>query len=118
MRISDWSSDVCSSDLPTRGHAGVGGVADHRDAMRAEMFPDAVRHLGGEPLLHLQASGKAVQHARQLGYAEHPVARKLVYVRLADVRRQVMLAIRQDGNVIQKPNLVLAAQHADSEAHR
>src|SRR3546814_7650043 len=22
MRISDWSSDVCSSDLPTRGRAG------------------------------------------------------------------------------------------------
>src|SRR3546814_3601317 len=98
MRISDWSSDVCSSDLPTRGHAGVGGVDDHRDAMRAEMFPDAVRHLGGEPLLHLQAAGKAVQHARQLGYADHPVARKIGDMRLADDRRQVMLAVRLEGD--------------------
>src|SRR3546814_16732145 len=24
MRISDWSSDVCSSDLPCRPHVGVG----------------------------------------------------------------------------------------------
>src|SRR3546814_18576639 len=23
MRISDWSSDVCSSDLPDRGHRGT-----------------------------------------------------------------------------------------------
>src|SRR3546814_4664409 len=28
MRISDWSSDVCSSDLDDLG-AGIGGVADH-----------------------------------------------------------------------------------------
>src|SRR3546814_1087922 len=28
MRISDWSSDVCSSDLDRRGHGGV--VALHR----------------------------------------------------------------------------------------
>src|SRR3546814_14558206 len=33
MRISDWSSDVCSSDLQQRGHqgaAGEGGVRAHR----------------------------------------------------------------------------------------
>src|SRR3546814_6858474 len=98
---------------PTRGHAGVGGVDDHRDAMRAEMFPDAVRHLGGEPLLHLQAAGKAVQHARQLGYADHPVARKIGDMRLADDRRQVMLAVRLAGNVLQKHDLVIAAHLAE-----
>src|SRR3546814_2307600 len=34
MRISDWSSDVCSSDLPTRPHRGQGVdalVEHHRD---------------------------------------------------------------------------------------
>src|SRR3546814_2490042 len=94
MRISDWSSDVCSSDL---------------------MFPDAVRHLGGEPLLHLQAAGKAVQHARQLGYADHPVARKIGDMRLADDRRQVMLAVRLEGNVLQKHDLVIAAHLAEGD---
>src|SRR3546814_6669381 len=84
--------------------------------MRAEMFPDAVRHLGGEPLLHLQAAGKAVQHARQLGYADHPVARKIGDMRLADDRRQVMLAVRLEGNVLQKHDLVIAAHLAEGAA--
>src|SRR3546814_6583403 len=38
LRISDWSSDVCSSDLP-----GTGALARHRR--------DLVRQLGGEALL-------------------------------------------------------------------
>src|SRR3546814_13434173 len=86
--------------------------------MRAEMFPDAVRHLGGEPLLHLQAAGKAVQHARQLGYADHPVARKIGDMRLADDRRQVMLAVRLEGNVLQKHDLVIAAHLAERSEER
>src|SRR3546814_12594936 len=35
MRISDWSSDVCSSDLQRFGHARV-------DAVMAHLFADAV----------------------------------------------------------------------------
>src|SRR3546814_9450170 len=65
MRISDWSSDVCSSDLPERqGHQGSG--QDGRD-----------RHGDGEPeggnqhrSLHppAQRHGEAfgVQHGRSL----------------------------------------------------
>src|SRR3546814_3791014 len=39
MRISDWSSDVCSSDLPRRGvaiggHGDVGREAHQRDLRR------------------------------------------------------------------------------------
>src|SRR3546814_2055503 len=34
MRISDWSSDVCSSDLP---HRGVGSVVDHHPAQRRDL---------------------------------------------------------------------------------
>src|SRR3546814_3353048 len=29
LRISDWSSDVCSSDLRTRGHVRPGFAAEH-----------------------------------------------------------------------------------------
>src|SRR3546814_20542022 len=38
MRISDWSSDVCSSDLrkgQDREHAGDGEVARHRQGVHA-----------------------------------------------------------------------------------
>src|SRR3546814_14859512 len=31
MRISDWSSDVCSSDLPAGDAAGFGGIEDKVD---------------------------------------------------------------------------------------
>src|SRR3546814_2621518 len=40
MRISDWSSDVCSSDL---GHGGCGGVK----ASLSEAFKDAKPGEGG-----------------------------------------------------------------------
>src|SRR3546814_18367614 len=33
MRISDWSSDVCSSDLPGRLAAGADRLARHRGGM-------------------------------------------------------------------------------------
>src|SRR3546814_7495606 len=46
MRISDWSSDVCSSDLDRRAHAGHGAGAalpgGHRTERRAGRLP-AVR---------------------------------------------------------------------------
>src|SRR3546814_3808115 len=34
MRISDWSSDVCSSDLPGRGHDRRHGTMLVRDRIR------------------------------------------------------------------------------------
>src|SRR3546814_12225700 len=40
MRISDWSSDVCSSDLADRGRAGEADLADHR--AREQMPADHV----------------------------------------------------------------------------
>src|SRR3546814_15336982 len=38
MRISDWSSDVCSSDLPTLSFRGLDNAAYYR------LLPDAPRH--------------------------------------------------------------------------
>src|SRR3546814_21061394 len=62
MRISDWSSDVCSSDLDgidARGHAGRAHGRHHRLGaglvLRAEK--DA-----GELLLMLAVAGPAVDH--------------------------------------------------------
>src|SRR3546814_10227729 len=37
MRISDWSSDVCSSDLDERGHGGLAvGAGDAGDPVRGQ----------------------------------------------------------------------------------
>src|SRR3546814_14081951 len=49
MRISDWSSDVCSSDLLELGRAGVYALEDGADAQlvtkRAHLlFGDTARH--------------------------------------------------------------------------
>src|SRR3546814_17451270 len=53
MRISDWSSDVCSSDLI--GHIGVAG-ADR------QIVGDAVDRKGAVALVELQALGVLPAH--------------------------------------------------------
>src|SRR3546814_16400707 len=45
MRISDWSSDVCSSDLDVRALAGDDGVADRQALRRQDVALLAVRVL-------------------------------------------------------------------------
>src|SRR3546814_2447562 len=39
MRISDWSSDVCSSDLLTGRASGGGTEVDHADGFRGVIAP-------------------------------------------------------------------------------
>src|SRR3546814_7573140 len=39
MRISDWSSDVCSSDLPRLDPVGDGGAVDQVDAVEVLVAP-------------------------------------------------------------------------------
>src|SRR3546814_18288062 len=51
MRISDWSSDVCSSDLSYRRRARlVQGPQHFRDDHRARL---GLADLGGSPVTHL-----------------------------------------------------------------
>src|SRR3546814_10052617 len=67
MRISDWSSDVCSSDL------GVEGLVDHRHHRRAGLAR-AVEH-AVEHVLYLPAElaqrARADQAAAALERVEH-----------------------------------------------
>ena len=58
------------------GHAGVAGFNHHRHALGLKMLPDGVGDLRGQPLLHLQPSREAVQHARELADADDVVAGK------------------------------------------
>src|SRR3546814_12375082 len=50
MRISDWSSDVCSSDLLLRATGGVGAVAwTVRHPLRVPAIRRVPRRTGGLP---------------------------------------------------------------------
>src|SRR3546814_9343214 len=66
MRISDWSSDVCSSDLIRGGrHAeGRGGIAGHAGQVR-ESHRDGVAHVRThEVVLGLGSSGGTIEQGR------------------------------------------------------
>src|SRR3546814_4004100 len=59
MRISDWSSDVCSSDL--HGRAGIGAVGRLRpDELCAECAPGGSRAAAGQQSDHLATERGAV----------------------------------------------------------
>src|SRR3546814_7423542 len=75
MRISDWSSDVCSSDLfPARGAVGVQGVAAdvgaHRSGRDDEDFEAEMLILGAHRVVIADDAvlrrriGAAQRHAR------------------------------------------------------
>src|SRR3546814_5167279 len=84
MRISDWSSDVCSSDLGTRREQGH----DHMSAIRtillaedspndAEMAIDALRdaHLVN-PIVHVEDGVEALDYLLRRGrFADRPEGR-------------------------------------------
>src|SRR3546814_2724843 len=76
MRISDWSSDVCSSDLAAHGHAHMLGFEHDGGTAGAEMFVDGVDDLRCQVFLGLQAPGEDIDQACQLGKADHAVMRR------------------------------------------
>src|SRR3546814_6858588 len=43
MRISDWSSDVCSSDLAGKGEAKIGFIAFNWRGMKISRLPEKLR---------------------------------------------------------------------------
>src|SRR3546814_7711786 len=71
MRISDWSSDVCSSDLGahqgnhSRKHQYVDRIAAH-GAQGIDFFP----HFHGAELGRVGAAGPAGDHDRHDQYAD------------------------------------------------
>src|SRR3546814_18061226 len=64
MRINDWRSDVCSSDLGTRLPAVVGWFGDgHRaDVVVLDHEPPAGPQRGGELRYHGLALGHVAEH--------------------------------------------------------
>src|SRR3546814_1064154 len=92
MRISDWSSDVCSSDLAARVQDAVEGVGD------------LVRHA----LLDLQAPRIGVHQARELGDPHHALAGQVGDVGNAADRGHVVFAGGAQRDVAQQHDVVVA----------
>src|SRR3546814_16460651 len=101
MRISDWSSDVCSSDLfvvaPVAhiGDAGLGEQARRREALRAGDREPAARARAGDPFerverrrdqrafpLHRQGTGDRDVHVGRMGDRKGVAEGRSVYVRV------------------------------------
>src|SRR3546814_6584238 len=82
MRISDWSSDVCSSDLPQGNFR-----ADGKELLvGGDVFPEVAEVLGGEgmavrpamPLAQLQGETAAVLDLKPLQDVRHDHERLVV----------------------------------------
>src|SRR3546814_2832176 len=76
MRISDWSSDVCSSDLvigrhiaPFSGVGDVGEILHHARRARPERhFAYTTQRDGGADLAALGAEAQAGRNGVEIGY--------------------------------------------------
>src|SRR3546814_9921225 len=69
MRISDWSSDVCSSDLANRARALV--ATEHRDLFRRPLVPAELNRFGAIILDPPRAG--AEEQVKQLAASAAPV---------------------------------------------
>src|SRR3546814_20171575 len=71
MRISDWSSDVCSSDLRPRHALNRQHLFGERPIVRAGIDP---RHAAGQHLALHPAAGRIVKMGEQPAVAVDPLA--------------------------------------------
>src|SRR3546814_19864571 len=60
MRISDWSSDVCSSDIVHKRHRG-GASSFLESAVRAVLAPPVIPTIGSPTLCHAHLPGAGVR---------------------------------------------------------
>src|SRR3546814_14255609 len=115
MRISDWSSDVCSSDLPGGG-AGVARGRAVPPGRGAVVAGGVAAHPGGGAILARGSafpSGRGAAVAR--GIAEHPGCGAEIAASLGAVAdRQRIVA----GGVWRREAASVVAVHGDAAARR
>jgi hypothetical protein len=85
------------------------GLEHDADAARAQAVVEPVGDLLGQALLHLQVACEQLDHARQLGEADDPVARQVADVRDAVEREHVVHAERVERDRARDDELVVAA---------
>ena len=85
------------------------GLDHDADALRPQHLLYGVGDLGGHLLLDLQAAGKAPDHPRQFGDADHPVGRQIADMGHAHDRQHVMFTEADEADVLEHDQLIIAA---------
>src|SRR3546814_18853581 len=102
MRISDWSSDVCSSDLllVQRASAGRGAGQLVAQRMRAEQLVGVAAEAGGDAVDRLLAAPLLGEEFRGAGNVAQCVGRQLHRRPVGDPAELALgggLAVEEDG---------------------
>src|SRR3546814_17366043 len=103
MRISDWSSDVCSSDLPRGAEASHRRLDGRRVPGRAEIAAEH-RAAARQHAALVQTLQQLVQHLRRHRAAAEAAVRRVV----ADLHR-----IEPDGRKAEAPQRTLGTDVAE-----
>ena len=90
-------------------HALVLGFEKNRDALRLQRLRDRVVDLCGQALLILQTPRMGFHNARQFGYSDKARIRNIRQMRIADKRRDMVLAMGFDLNVLKKNHILVRA---------
>src|SRR5690606_15558473 len=99
------------------GHALVAAVDHHAHAVRRQRALDAAGDLCGHLLLHLEATGIGLDHARELADPHHLAVGQVAHVHAADDRRHVVLAVAFELDVAQHDHLVVAGDLLEGARH-
>src|SRR3546814_12986856 len=108
MRISDWSSDVCSSDLDRRR---PGARTSGRNAVEDRQATRICRQGGGTPgtLLARPVAGMSPRHSRAAGH-DPPASKGRMGRRSEERRVGKECAVRVDlggSRIIKKKNILI-----------
>src|SRR3546814_2193124 len=102
MRISDWSSDVCSSDLIGHGHGAERVLALHR--------------LVGEAVAGAAPAGALGVAALDDEAGDHAVEGELVVEAVAGVDHEVVDRVRRQARIEPHDDVALVGGDGDVEA--
>src|SRR3546814_6844854 len=120
MRISDWSSDVCSSDLLVRGHWVVDRYFRHdNDPLQDGWFPTGdVAHLDGDGFLQItdrskdviKSGGEWISSIELENIAmAHPAIAEVAVIGVKHPKwdeRQVIVAVKKTGRDVSRAVLL------------
>src|SRR3546814_2005920 len=102
MRISDWSSDVCSSDLSDRRHfRGEAGASGHRQEM--EVHGEQHEQQDAEPEAGQRYAERSEEHTSEL--------QSLMRISYA------VFCLKKNINTIQQTKKYTSAQHQTTTPH-
>src|SRR3546814_17257880 len=97
MRISDWSSDVCSSDLHARRDiARVGIAGSQRDDRRRLDVEPGIEECAREHLAELAAFGRGEQIADRHGLDQRRLEQRGLAAVVAQQQRRADIGDRRD----------------------